>query len=130
VTYRSAPPVSGKLRDAKVLILTDIPFEITPSAVKASLDAGEPLRLIDVREPAEYGLAKIDGAELIPMRSMPQHLQHLEDTEVRLIVFCHHGIRSLSVVEWLRRQGVENCQSMSGGIDLWSCEIDPAVPRY
>jgi len=45
-------------------------------------------------------------------------------------VFCHHGVRSLSVVDWLRRQGVENCQSMAGGIDRWSLEIDPAVRRY
>ena len=88
------------------------------------------MRLIDVREPGEYALARIDGAELIPMRAMPQHLSDLEESDDLLIVFCHHGVRSLSVVEWLRRQGVERCQSMSGGIDLWSRAIDPAVPRY
>ena len=98
--------------------------------MRTRLEAGETLRLIDVREPAEYALARIDGAELIPMRAMPQHLSDLEESDDLLIVFCHHGVRSLSVVEWLRRQGVEKCQSMSGGIDLWSREIDPAVARY
>ena len=110
--------------------MDDIPFEIAPSAVRTRLEGGERLRLIDVREPAEYAMARIDGAELIPMRAMPQHLSDLEESDDLLIVFCHHGVRSLSVVEWLRRQGVEKCQSMSGGIDLWSRAIDPAVPRY
>ncbi len=110
--------------------MSDIPFEIAPSAVRTRLEAAEKVRLIDVREPAEYAMAQIDGAELIPMRAMPQHLSDLEDGDDLLIVFCHHGVRSLSVVEWLRRQGVDKCQSMSGGIDLWSREIDPAVPRY
>jgi rhodanese-related sulfurtransferase len=108
----------------------EIPFEIDPAAVKARLDAGERLRLIDVREPAEHALAGIAGTELIPMRSIPQHLNDLENSAQPLIVLCHHGVRSLSVVDWLRRQGVANCQSMSGGIDLWSLTIDPSVPRY
>jgi rhodanese-related sulfurtransferase len=46
------------------------------------------------------------------------------------VVFCHHGVRSLSVVDWLRRQGLENCRSMSGGIDLWSLQVDATVRRY
>lgn len=104
-------------------------MEITPAQVKALLDAGTPLRLVDVREPEEVEICRIEGAEPIPMRSIPQHLNDLEDGRP-LIVFCHHGVRSLSVVEWLRRQGIEDCQSMSGGIDQWSREIDPKVPRY
>ena len=98
--------------------------------MRTRLEGGESLRLIDVREPGEYAMARIDGAELIPMRAMPQHLSDLEESDELLIVFCHHGVRSLSVVEWLRRKGVDKCQSMSGGIDLWSQAIDPAVPRY
>ncbi len=66
----------------------------------------------------------------MPMRTVPAHLAQLDDDGPRIVVFCHHGVRSLQVVEWLRRQGVENCQSMSGGIDLWSVRIDPGVPRY
>ncbi len=98
--------------------------------MKAKLDAGEPLRLIDVREPGEHAICRIDGAQLIPMRSIPNHVSEFDDDGPPLIVFCHHGVRSLSVVDWLRRQGVENCRSMSGGIDLWSLQVDPSTPRY
>ena len=54
----------------------------------------------------------------------------LEEEENPIVVLCHHGMRSLQVVGWLREQGVENCTSMAGGIDRWSLEIDPKVPRY
>lgn len=105
-------------------------MEVSPAEVQGRIDAGEALRLIDVREVPEYQICQIEGATLIPMRSIPQHLQELDDDGPPVIVFCHHGVRSLSVVDWLRRQGVENCQSMAGGIDLWSLTVDPMVPRY
>lgn len=108
-----------------------IPLEIAPREVKQRLDAGENLRLIDVREPKEHGTARIERAELIPMREVPAALQSLDDPDgAPLIVICHHGVRSLRVANWLREQGVAHAQSMAGGIDLWSREIDPAVPRY
>ena len=107
-------------------------FEIAPAEVKRRLDTGEKLHLIDVREPHEYAVARIEGSELIPMRQVPGELQTLEARadEGLLIVFCHHGVRSLNVVNWLRNQGIEACQSMAGGIDAWSLGIDPSVPRY
>jgi len=109
-----------------------IPLEITPQEVTQRLAAGEQLALIDVREPGEVQLARIEGAELIPMRTVPAELQRLEAHagQALLIVFCHHGVRSLNVVNWLREQGVSACRSMAGGIDRWSREIDPSVPRY
>jgi rhodanese-related sulfurtransferase len=61
---------------------------------------------------------------------VPQSLSSLRDEALPLVVFCHHGMRSLQVVSWLREQGLEGCVSMQGGIDQWSREIDPAVPRY
>jgi rhodanese-related sulfurtransferase len=69
---------------------------------------------------------------LIPLRTVPAQLQRLEALadERTLIVYCHHGVRSLNVVNWLREQGISNCQSMAGGTDRWSLEIDPSVPRY
>ena len=107
-----------------------LPLEISPASVSEMLKQGAPVRLIDVREPNEYALCRIEGALLIPMRTVPEHLQELDDDGPLIVVFCHHGVRSLSVVDWLRRQGLENCQSMAGGIDLWSIQINPAVPRY
>jgi len=111
--------------------VSQLPFEIMPAEAKAQLDRGQ-ATLIDVREISEHQLTRIEGAELIPMNTVPQHLQHLEALadEKLLIVFCHHGVRSLNVVNWLRRQGVDNCVSMTGGIDYWSTQVDPEVPRY
>ena len=107
-------------------------MEITPAEVKRRLDAGEHMHLIDVREPVECATASIAGTELIAMNTIPENLQRLEGLaeDAPLIVFCHHGVRSLTVVNWLRQQGVGACCSMSGGIDQWSLSIDPAVPRY
>ncbi|MCU1330176.1 MAG: moeZ 2 [Bryobacterales bacterium] len=110
--------------------MADLAMEISPSDVKAKLDAGEPLRLIDCREQGEYDICRIEGARLLPMNSIPKHLQELDDDGAPIVVYCHHGVRSLSVVDWLRRQGVENAQSMSGGIDYWSISVDRSVPRY
>jgi rhodanese-related sulfurtransferase len=114
------------------LTQTAFPLEVTPQEIQRRIAAGEKLALLDVREPGEFQLARIGGAELIPMRTVPAELSRLdaqaEDTP--LIVFCHHGVRSLNVVHWLREQGVAACQSMAGGIDRWSLEIDPLVPRY
>lgn len=107
-------------------------MEITAAEVKRRLDAGEKLHLIDVREPNEFAIASIEGSALIPMRQVPGELQMLEARadEAPLIVFCHHGVRSMNVVNWLRQQGVEACQSMAGGIDAWSAVVDSKVPRY
>jgi rhodanese-related sulfurtransferase len=112
--------------------MNTLPLEITPRDVQTRLAGGEKLTLIDVREPGEFQMARIEGAELIPMGSVPAELSRLDARadETPLIVFCHHGVRSLNVVHWLREQGVDACQSMAGGIDRWSLEIDVGVPRY
>lgn len=108
------------------------PLEISVREVKQYLDEGKTLHLIDVREPNEFAICKIEGAALVPMRTVPGELADLQAKAgtAPLIVFCHHGVRSLNVVHWLREQGIENCASMSGGIDAWSATIDPSVPRY
>ena len=104
-------------------------LEITPREVKDRLDRGEKLLLIDVREPHEHALCHIGGATLIPMGTIPANLQKL-DSDDEVICFCHHGMRSLDVANWLRTKGVASAKSMAGGIDRWSTEIDPNVPRY
>lgn len=108
------------------------PLEMTPQEVVTLQQTGEKLFFIDVRETNEWALTRIEGAELIPMNTVPANLQALEgkSDEGNLIVYCHHGTRSLQVVSWLRGQGVAGCYSMAGGIDRWSLEIDGSVPRY
>ena len=107
-------------------------YEITPQAAQNRLAKGSGTVLIDVREPEEFALAKVEGSQLIPMQTIPAQLQTLEQVadENTLLMLCHHGVRSLQVVAWLRRQGVEDCYSVAGGIDRWSLEVDGSVPRY
>ncbi|MBV9500536.1 MAG: sulfurtransferase [Acidobacteriaceae bacterium] len=105
-------------------------LEIEPREAHSQLAKGAVL--VDVREPEEYAVAAISRSRLIPMQSIPAQLQEIEGLSdgADVFVICHHGVRSLQVVHWLREHGVENCFSVAGGIDRWSQEIDPAVPRY
>jgi rhodanese-related sulfurtransferase len=104
-------------------------FEISPRDAAAILKEGN-ARLIDVREPWEFATAKIEGSVLIPMGDVPARANQELDPDERLVVLCHHGARSLNVTVWLRNQGFENAQSLRGGIDAWSAEVDAKVPRY
>jgi rhodanese-related sulfurtransferase len=108
------------------------PYEIKPAELKKLLDEKAAIALIDCREPFEHAAARIEPSELIPMNTIPNNINRLEGIaeDKQLIVYCHHGVRSLNTVAWLRRQGLENCVSLAGGIDQWSLEIDPTVPRY
>src|SRR5436305_8042738 len=105
-------------------------YEITPEDVKSKLDAHEQFLLLDVREPWEVETAKIDGAKLMPMGDVPSRAHQELDPEGHIVVLCHHGVRSMNVTVWLRQQGFENVQSMRGGIDAWSRQVDPKVPAY
>jgi len=87
-------------------------------------------RLIDVREPWEFETARVEGSLLMPMGDVPSRAHQELDPEGRLVVVCHHGIRSMNVTVWLRNQGFEQAQSVRGGIDAWSAEVDPAIARY
>ncbi len=108
-----------------------IPPEIECRAVKQLLDASEDFLLVDCREADEHTQAAIAAATLIPMSEITERLGELEPhRQRRIVVHCHHGGRSLRVANWLRQQGFAQAQSMSGGIDRWAMEIDPAVPRY
>jgi adenylyltransferase/sulfurtransferase len=104
-------------------------LEITPLELKEKIDRGENVLLVDVREPWKYEQCRIAGAKLIPMGAIPANLQALDSGE-EVICYCHHGMRSLDVAAWLRGQGVEKAKSLNGGIERWSAEIDPTVPRY
>ncbi len=107
-------------------------FEVTPQLAHELLSAQSKAVLIDVREPQEFALSRLDYGLLIPMQTIPAELQKLEALadEKDLLILCHHGVRSLQVTAWLRARGLENCYSIAGGIDRWSREIDSAVPTY
>jgi rhodanese-related sulfurtransferase len=105
-------------------------LQIVAEDVKAALDNGEKLTLVDVREPWEWEISRLQGAKLMPMGDVPSRAHQELDPEQHIVVFCHHGVRSLHVANWLREQGFEQAQSMSGGIDRWSKVIDNNVPVY
>jgi rhodanese-related sulfurtransferase len=104
-------------------------IEITPREVQELLARDHKLLFVDVREQWEYDTARLAGSVLIPLREIPGNLQRIENSE-QVVIFCHHGMRSLDAAAWLRSQGVEGARSMTGGIDRWSTEIDSAIPRY
>ncbi len=104
-------------------------MQISAKEVNERVARGDKLLLVDVREQWEYDLSKIPGAKLIPLGTLPANLNTLLDAD-EVICYCHHGMRSLDAAVWLRQQGVENAKSMAGGIERWSVEVDPQVPRY
>jgi rhodanese-related sulfurtransferase len=104
-------------------------FEISPADTVTLLRENK-TRLIDVREPWEYSTAHIEPSTLMSMGDVPARAHQDLDPEEHITVLCHHGQRSLNVTAWLRNQGFENVQSLRGGIDAWSAEVDPKVPRY
>jgi adenylyltransferase/sulfurtransferase len=102
---------------------------ISVRELKAKMEKGETLTLVDVREPFEYEIAKIDGAQLIPLGDLETRLDELPRNGT-LILHCHSGGRSEHAVRILQEAGFENAVNLEGGIDAWSVEVDSAVPRY
>lgn len=105
-------------------------YEISVSELKALRKSGTGHTLVDVREPWEFQTAQIDGSKHIPMGEIPARFDQELDPGQHIVVVCHHGVRSMNVTAWLRQQGFEKVQSLRGGIDRWSREIDPSVPIY
>ena len=85
--------------------------------------------LLDVREPWEYGICRIEGAHLIPMRSIPESLGEL-DRQRETVVICHHGIRSRQVALYLEQQGFARVINMEGGMAAWAREVDQEMAAY
>lgn len=85
--------------------------------------------LLDVREPWETQLCRIEGSELAPMSTIPQRVTEL-DTKRDIVCVCHHGGRSLHVGMFLARHGFENVFNLTGGVDAWARQVDPAMPTY
>ena len=104
-------------------------YEISPSEAAALLKEKK-ARLIDIREPWEFETAHVDGSVAMPMGEVAARAHQELEPEERLVVMCHRGVRSMNVTAWLRGQGFEQAQSVRGGIDAWSAEVDPGVKRY
>ncbi|MFN9367394.1 MAG: rhodanese-like domain-containing protein [Planctomycetia bacterium] len=112
-----------------------VPLEVSVSAAARLLRDAVAARggtlLLDCRTPEEHATARIEGSMLVPMQELSGRLAELDAfRQATVVVHCHHGMRSLKVARWLREQGFPRAVSMQGGIDAWSVEIDPAVPRY
>lgn len=111
--------------------MSDVPMEVDCRTVNEKLKAGENVLLLDCREADEYAIAKIAQAKLVPMSEIVDRLDELQAFKNDpVFVHCHHGGRSMRVTRWLREQGFLQARNMTGGIDRWSQDIDPAIPRY
>lgn len=89
----------------------------------------EPPLLLDVREPWEVEKAGLPGITAIPMQQIPAQINQL-DRDREIVAVCHHGGRSMQVAIFLQQQGFERLSNLTGGMDAWSREIDPNIPRY
>lgn len=112
---------------------SETPLEIEPTDVSALLKhPGErTFRLIDCREESEWQLCRLPHAQLVPLSRFGELApQVFADTQEHIIIYCHHGMRSMRATQFLRQHGIARAQSMRGGIDAWSDEVDPSTPRY
>ena len=105
--------------------------EINVQELAQRLAAGDPMRLLDVRQPDEHALVALPASQLVPLNELPRRLGEIPAEEgTTVVVYCHHGVRSLMAANFLFHNGFGNVVSLAGGIDAWSREIDPAVLRY
>lgn len=121
------------MSDSSLLPDASATMEISPEAVAkwVSLPPGERPRLIDCREEDELAICQINGNEWLPLGLFSGAREKLLARNERgVVVYCHHGVRSLRATHFLRSLGVEQAFSMAGGIEAWSERVDPAVPRY
>lgn len=116
------PTIFSHLREGEYATLS-------PAELRERMERDRELQLIDVREAAEHEIASIEGARLLPLSRFPEWADQL-NPEAEIVFMCHHGIRSAQVCAYLARQGFRRLYNLSGGIDAWSCEVDPKVPRY
>lgn len=110
-------------------LMSDTPLEITVEEALVLLSSPQPPLLIDVREPSEHAICRLEAARLIPMNTLSARLAEVPPDQA-ILVHCHHGGRSLRVTQFLRAKGYLRVSNIKGGIEAWSLRIDPKVPRY
>lgn len=103
--------------------------DLTPGQVVERLESDAPPLLLDVREDWEHEVASIPGSAHIPMGTVPVRVGELP-TDRDIVVYCHHGTRSRAVAEWLAQRGIMRVANLAGGIDAWSVDVNPEIPRY
>jgi adenylyltransferase/sulfurtransferase len=104
-------------------------WEIDATALAAKRARGDDFVLVDVREPHEFEIARLPDAKLVPLGSLPERIHEL-DSSREIVLHCHHGQRSMRALEFLRQSGFRRLKNLRGGIDAWSRDVDPAIPRY
>ncbi len=104
-------------------------LEVEPRALKAELEAGRKLVLIDVREPFEWEICHIAGSRLVPLGELPRRFEELEPA-APVVTICHTGVRSLDAARFLRSRGIADVRSLSGGVAAWAERVDPAMAKY
>lgn len=103
--------------------------EIKARALAQALQDGTPPLLIDVRERPEWEIGHIAGARWIPLRELPGRMAEI-DGQREIVTICHTGVRSMRALEFLRQAGLTRVRSLAGGMEAWSVDIDPSIPRY
>jgi rhodanese-related sulfurtransferase len=104
---------------------------MTVQEVRALLEAGRPVRLVDCRERDEFEICRLARAELMPLSIFAyEAAEKLRDPSETIVLYCHHGMRSLRAAEFLSKRGFRDVHSMTGGIDAWAAQVDPALRRY
>jgi len=105
--------------------------EISCQELERKLAQGQPVFLLDCREPEEYDMVKIEGSTLVPMSELADRQAEFAGLENHhIVIYCHLGVRSQQAAAWLREQGFSEVQSLAGGIDAWAEQIDPQMARY
>ncbi len=115
--------------DGKESVPAGDPLEVGPSELQKLLDGEGDVFLLDVRTPVERSIGAIDGSTLIPIQELVGRLGEL-DRDAEIVVYCHSGVRSKAALDYLRQQGFDRARHLTGGIDAWSVEVDPSIPRY
>jgi rhodanese-related sulfurtransferase len=114
-------------------MLRGMPGKITVEELSLRLASGKPTMLVDVREPWEHATAALPGGVLVPLSVIAERWQEIvrpAEPGAEIVTYCHHGVRSLNAAAFLEAQGLGPVLSLAGGIDAWSLQVDPAVPRY
>ena len=112
-------------------MFTDAGHTVDPLEVIKSRVENKSAVLLDVREQEEHQFAALPGSTLIPLRQIPDRADQIADWKDKdVVVYCHHGVRSLQAIGWLSQLGFTKLRNLTGGIDQWSREVDSTVPRY